>query len=81
MIFKYFLKQSSLNTKQARWMEFLCEFDFMIKHVRGKEYKVVDALSRKFHVACISVCKTNLREKILDALASDKFYLEVKREF
>ena len=28
-------------------MEFLFEFDFDIKHIKGKQNKVVDALSRK----------------------------------
>ena len=28
----------------------LCEFYFDIKHIKGKEKKVVDALSRKVHV-------------------------------
>ena len=28
---------------------FLCEFDFEIKHIKGKENNVVDALNRKVH--------------------------------
>ena len=28
---------------------FLCEFDFEIKHIKGKENKVADALSEKLH--------------------------------
>ena len=44
---KYLFDQPTLNARQARWMEFLCEFDFEIKHIKGKENKVVDALSRK----------------------------------
>ena len=27
----------------------MCEFDFDIKHIQGKENKVVDALSRRVH--------------------------------
>ena len=44
---KYLFDQPTLNARQARWMEFLCQFDFEIKHIKGKENKVVDALSRK----------------------------------
>ena len=44
---KYLFVQPTLNAREARWMEFLCEFDFDIKHVQGKENKLVDALSRK----------------------------------
>jgi hypothetical protein len=78
MSFKYLFNQPSFNSRQARWMEFLCEFDFEIKHVKGKESKVTYALSKKFHVAAMSVCKSNFREKVLEALDSDEFYLQVK---
>ena len=30
-------------------MAFLSEFDFEVKHIKGKENRVVDALSRKNH--------------------------------
>ena len=55
---KYLFDQPTLNARQARWLEFLCEFDFEIKHIKGKENKVADALSRKvqeLHVASISI--------------------------
>ena len=61
-------------------MEFLCEFDFEIKHGKGKENKVANAFSRNFHVIAISICNTNLRAMVLEALASDEFYLQVKGE-
>ena len=54
----------TLNAKQARWLEFLREFDFEIKHIKEKENKVADALSRKvqeMHVASVSVCQSELR--------------------
>ena len=44
---KYLFDQPTLNAMQVRWLEFLCEFDFEIKHIKGKENKVVDALGRK----------------------------------
>ena len=50
----------TLNARQARWLEFLCEFDFEIKHIKGKENKVADELSRKvheMHVASLSTCQ------------------------
>ena len=43
----------------------LYEFDFEIKDIKGKENKVVDALSRKvqeMHVAYLSICQSNLRK-------------------
>jgi hypothetical protein len=46
---KYLFDQPTLNARQSRWLEFLCEYDFDIKHIKGNENKVVDALSRKVH--------------------------------
>ena len=31
---KYLFDQPTLNSRQARWLEFLCEFDFEIKHIK-----------------------------------------------
>ena len=36
MTLKCLFDQPGLNARQARWMEFLCEFDIEIKHVKGK---------------------------------------------
>jgi hypothetical protein len=46
---KYFFDQPTLNARQSRWLEFLCEYDFDIKHIKGKENKVADALGRRVH--------------------------------
>ena len=63
--FKYLLDQHNLNTRQVRWLDFLSEYDFEIQHIKGKENKVVDALSRNeklnFTVA-ISTYKMDLEE-------------------
>lgn len=39
--------QPNLNTKQARWLATLSEFDFEIRYIKGKENRVANALSRK----------------------------------
>ena len=49
IIFKYFFTQPDLNDRQARWLSFLSEFDMEIKHIKGKENKIDDALSRNSH--------------------------------
>jgi hypothetical protein len=41
---KYLFGQPTLNARKRRWLEFLSEYDFDIKHIKGKENKVVDAL-------------------------------------
>ena len=44
---KYLFDQPTLNARKSRWLEFLSEYEFYIKHIKGKENKVVDALSRR----------------------------------
>ena len=46
---KYLFDQPTLNARQSRWLEFLSEYDFDIKHIKGKENKVVDALNGRVH--------------------------------
>ena len=33
---KYLFEQHDLNTRKRRWMELLFEYDFGIKHIKGK---------------------------------------------
>ena len=66
--------------KQDGW-NFLCEFDFEIKHIKGKENKVVDVLNRKvqeMHVASLSICQPDLRQQIVNHAAGDELYEQVK---
>ena len=63
---RHLFDQPKLNARQARWMALLSEFDFEIKHFKGKENKVVDALSRSMktiHLAAMSTYKTNIRKE------------------
>ena len=46
---KYMFNQLDLNARQARWLAFLSEFDFEVRHIKGKENKVANALSRRIH--------------------------------
>jgi hypothetical protein len=66
---KYLFDQPTLNSKKIRWLEFLCEYDFDINHIKGKENKVADALSRKvheLHAIAISMYRTKIKDKILE---------------
>jgi hypothetical protein len=56
---RYLFYQPKLNVRQARWMDFLSEFDFEIKHMKGKENRVVDAPSRSIKLVNLAVVKTN----------------------
>ena len=46
MSMKYLFDQPDLNMRQARWLAFLSEYHFELKHIKGNENKVADALSR-----------------------------------
>ena len=45
MSVKYLFDQPDLNVRQARWFTFLSKYHFDLKHIKGKDNKVVDALS------------------------------------
>jgi hypothetical protein len=48
-------------------MALLSEFDFEIKQIKGRENRVVNALSRSMktiHLAAVSTCETNVKERI-----------------
>ena len=66
-----------MNARQARWLDFLREYDFEIKHIKGKENKVVDALSENpitSFIATISSYKTELDDKLEEGLKIDQEY-------
>jgi hypothetical protein len=77
---KYLFDQPTLNAMQSRWLEFLCEYDFYIKHIKGKENKVADALSRRLHelhATTISMYQNDIKRKILEAANADLQYMEL----
>jgi hypothetical protein len=74
---KYLFDQPTLNSRQIRWLEFLCEYEFDIKHIKGKENKVSNALSRKvheLHATTISMYQTEMKDRILEAANVDLQY-------
>ena len=46
---KYLFYKKTLNSHQAKWIAFLSEYDFEIRHIKGKEKIVADALSQQQH--------------------------------
>ncbi|XP_065049792.1 uncharacterized protein LOC135679736 [Musa acuminata AAA Group] len=76
----YFQTQKKLSPKQARWQDFLAEFNIELEYKPGKENVVTDALSQK--VECVNVVQLegrgqanqlhyNFLSKIRDGLYSD----------
>jgi hypothetical protein len=78
---EYLFEQPTLNARQTRWLEFLSEYDFDINHIKGKENKVIDALSRRvhrMHATIVSMHQLDLKSIILDGLVTYQHYLQVK---
>jgi hypothetical protein len=44
---QFVTQQEKLNQKHAKWVEYMQNFTFLIKHIHGTANKFVDALSRK----------------------------------
>jgi superfamily II RNA helicase len=77
---KYLFDQPTLNARQSRWLEFLSEYDFDIRHIKGKENKVADALIKRvheLHATTISMYQSYLKEIIIEASKSDLQYKEL----
>ena len=77
---KYLLDQPNLNARQAWWLDFLSEYDFEIQHIKEKENKVVDALSRNARLnfmAAISSYKTDLEDQ-LEGVKLDENYQKLQ---
>jgi hypothetical protein len=78
---KCLFKQPTLNFRKTRWLEFLSEYDLDIKHTKGKGNNIVHALSRRVHLmhaTIVSMHQSYLKRRILDGLATDQHYLQVK---
>eukprot|EP00253_Pinus_taeda_P002642 PITA_02642 len=76
-----YFSQPTLNARQARWVDFLGNFDFEIKHLKGKENRVADALSRKvqsIYEIGISQGWSTLDQEIEVASTQDQSYLQKK---
>ena len=66
-----------MNSKKARWMAFLNNFDFEVRHIKGKENKVAYALSRRTHEVyeiIMSQPKSNLMDKVKTTSTHDDKY-------
>ena len=80
MSLEYLFNQTDLNARQARWLAFLSEYHFELKHIKGKENKVSYALSQWTHMiyeVTLSQTDVYLHEMIRRANKVDLFYVEI----
>ena len=78
---KYVLDQPNLNARKARWLTFLSKYDFEIQHIKEKENKVVDALSRNSRlnfVVSINTYKTYLEDQLEEGVKLDENYQKLQ---
>jgi hypothetical protein len=81
---KYLFNQPDLNARQARWLSFMIKFDFEVRHIKGKENKVEDALRRRVHGLFeinISRVESDLEQRIRTTDINDGNYTRMMAEF
>ena len=84
MNLNYLFDQCDLNTRQSRCLAFLSEYHFELKHIKGKENKVTDALSQQTHMiyeVTLSRIDAYFHENIRTANKVDLFYVEILKKF
>jgi hypothetical protein len=80
---KYLLGKPTLNARKNKWLDFLSEYDFDIKNIKGKENKVVDSLNIRVHemyATTIIMYHSYLKYRIQEATKLDQKYMEVKEK-
>lgn len=79
----FFKVQKKLSPRQARWQEYLEEYDFEWKHKPGRHNQVADALSRKEvqeYVAAITQVESNLADRIRENAKADAEYQRLVKQ-
>jgi hypothetical protein len=77
---RYLFNQPKLNVRQARWMALLSDFYFEIKHIKGKENRVVYSLSRSMkvvHLVVVSTNESDIKERVKISQEIDAFFKTV----
>ncbi|KAK1608467.1 hypothetical protein QYE76_032140 [Lolium multiflorum] len=76
---KYLKAQSTLHRRLAKWVEFIESFPYIIKHKKGKDNIVADALSRKNMLLTQLDVKIPGLEILCDLYATDHDFVEPYR--
>ncbi|XP_055822010.1 uncharacterized protein LOC129890490 [Solanum dulcamara] len=68
---RYTVQEKEMIAIQARWQDFLAEFDYELEYKPGKGNVVADALSRKFKLAAITTAHCDIQDAIKNGLQHD----------
>jgi Pyruvate/2-oxoacid:ferredoxin oxidoreductase delta subunit len=75
---QFITRQEKLNKRHAKWIEYMKNFTFFIKHISGNANKVVDALTRRCLILQEFQVKTlgfeHLKEMYCDDLGFKEAY-------
>jgi hypothetical protein len=74
---QFVTQQEKLNQKHVKWVEYMQNFTFVIKHISGTANKVADALSRKCLLLQEFRVKTLGFDDLRDMYADDQDFKEV----
>jgi hypothetical protein len=81
---KYLFNHPDVNGRKSRWLAFLSEFDFEVRHIKGKENKVTNSLRRRVHGLFeinISREESDLEQRIRKTRINDRNYTKMMVEF
>ncbi|MCO5601463.1 hypothetical protein L7F22_055586 [Adiantum nelumboides] len=73
---RYFLTRAKLSKKHFSWANFLSMFHFQLVHVASKKNVVADALSRRPHVAAVSIAYQQELDEMRDHYSTDEDFAE-----
>lgn len=66
-----FQTQKMLSPEQAKYLDFLTKFDYMLDYKLGKVNVFIDVLSRKVEFITISKTRSSLLERTKEGLIND----------
>jgi hypothetical protein len=74
---QFVTQQEKLNQRHVKWVEYMQNFTFVIKHISDTTNKVVDALSRKWFLLQEFRVKTLGFDDLRDIYINDPYFKEV----
>ncbi|WVZ70565.1 hypothetical protein U9M48_019224 [Paspalum notatum var. saurae] len=73
----YLWPKEFLNRRHAKWVEFIESFPYVIKHKKGKDNVIADALSRRYAMLSQLDCRIFGLESIKEQYANDDDFKDV----